>query len=156
MELSSSFRQGGFSGYANLAISKAMAKGVETGQFNFDPDEIAYIAQNWVHLDHDQLYAASAGASYKWHATTFTADLLYGSGLRRGFANTEHLPGYTNVNAGVVQAFEVAGFGKFEARLSIVNLFDRTYELRDGTGVGVGAPQYGARRAVYGGLTKSF
>ncbi len=31
-------------------------------------------------------------------------------------------------------------------RLDVVNLFDRIYLLRDGSGVGVGAPQYGAWR----------
>ena len=43
-----------------------------------------------------------------------------------------------------------------EARLSVINLFDKTYQLRDGSGIGVGAPQFGQRRAFYAGLTKSF
>ena len=156
VELTGSYKQGGFSAYGNLSISKAMAKGVETGQFNFDPDELAYIAQNWVHLDHDQKLAGSGGVSYKWHATTLSADLLYGSGLRRGFANTEHLPSYTTVNLGILQSLTIPGFGELGGRLAVVNLFDKTYELRDGTGIGVGAPQFGPRRALYGGLTKTF
>jgi len=156
VELTGSYKQGGFSAYGNLSISKAMAKGVETGQFNFDPDELAYIAQNWVHLDHDQKLAGSGGVSYKLHATTLSADLLYGSGLRRGFANTEHLPSYTTVNLGILQSLTIPGFGELGGRLAVVNLFDKTYELRDGTGIGVGAPQFGPRRALYGGLTKTF
>jgi outer membrane receptor protein involved in Fe transport len=156
VELTASYKRGGFSSYANVGISSAKAKGVETGQFNFDPDELDYISNNWVHLDHDQLVAASAGVSHKWGATTLSADLLYGSGLRRGFANTEHLPGYTNVNLGATQELHVPGIGKFEGRLVVVNLFDKTYELRDGTGIGVGAPQFGARRAFYAGITKVF
>lgn len=43
-----------------------------------------------------------------------------------------------------------------EARLSVLNLFDKVYQLRDGSGIGVGAPQYGQRRTVYVSLTKSF
>ncbi|HLX22265.1 MAG TPA: TonB-dependent receptor, partial [Usitatibacter sp.] len=156
VEFSGTFKQGGFTAYGNVSVSKAMARGVETGQFNFEQDELDYIAANWVHLDHDQLVAGSAGASYKWRDTTLTADLLYGSGLRRGFANTEHLPGYTNVNLGLVQSLVLPGLGKLEGRLVLVNLFDRTYELRDGTGIGVGAPQFGPRRALYGGVTKTF
>ncbi len=156
VELSASYKQGGFSAYGNLAASSAKAKGVETGQFNFDPDELAFIAQNWVHLDHDQLLAGSAGTSYNWHSTTLSADLLYGSGLRRGFANSEHLPGYTTMNLGLVQALDMPGVGKIEGRLVVVNLFDKIYELRDGTGIGVGAPQFGPRRAFYAGITKSF
>ncbi|HEX4779574.1 MAG TPA: TonB-dependent receptor [Usitatibacter sp.] len=156
VELTASYKRGGFSSYANVGISSAKAKGVETGQFNFDPDELDYISNNWVHLDHDQLVAASAGVSHKWGATTLSADLLYGSGLRRGFANTEHLPGYTNVNLGATQEIRGPGIGKLEVRLVVVNLFDKTYELRDGTGIGVGAPQFGARRAFYAGITKVF
>jgi outer membrane receptor protein involved in Fe transport len=38
----------------------------------------------------------------------------------------------------------------------MVNLFDKTYLLRDGSGVGVGAPQYGARRTLYVGLSTRF
>jgi outer membrane receptor protein involved in Fe transport len=46
--------------------------------------------------------------------------------------------------------------GKFNARFTIINLFDRSYEIRDGTGVGVGAPQFGPRRAYYFALEKVF
>ncbi len=85
-----------------------------------------------------------------------SVDGLYGSGLRKGFANSEHLPGYTHVNLGLVQALDFPRFGKIEGRLAVVNLFDRTYQLRDGSGIGVGAPQFGPRRAFYAGVTKSF
>ena len=74
-----------------------------------------------------------------------------------GFANTEHLPSYTTVNVAAAKNFDLgAGFGKLDARIALVNLFDRVYQLRDGSGIGVGAPQYGARRAVYLGMTKPF
>ncbi|SDD99672.1 TonB-dependent receptor domain-containing protein [Belnapia rosea] len=32
----------------------------------------------------------------------------------------------------------------------------RDYQLRDGTGIGLGAPQYGMRRGVFAGLSRSF
>jgi outer membrane receptor protein involved in Fe transport len=38
----------------------------------------------------------------------------------------------------------------------VINAFDRSYPLRDGTGIGVGAPQYGARRTLYVGVSKAF
>jgi hypothetical protein len=41
-------------------------------------------------------------------------------------------------------------------RADIVNLFDRVYLLRDGTGIGVGAPHYGNRRGFYCGLGLDF
>ena len=46
--------------------------------------------------------------------------------------------------------------GSVEGRLAMLNVFDKTYLLRDGSGVGVGAPQYGARRTLYAGLSTSF
>ena len=42
--------------------------------------------------------------------------------------------------------------GWVEARLDCVNLFDHTYLIRDGSGIGVGAAQYGPRRAVFAGI----
>jgi len=158
LELSANYKGPAWAAYGNLAFSRAMAKQIETGQFNFDADELAYINNNWVHLDHDQQVTASAGISYRFaDTTTLSGDALYGSGLRNDFANTGHLPSYTQVNAAVSRSFDLgAGFGKIDARLSMLNVFDRVYELRDGSGIGVGAPQYGPRRTVFVGFSKNF
>jgi outer membrane receptor protein involved in Fe transport len=158
LELSASYKDAALSGYVNLAASRAMGKTVETGQFNFEQDELDTIASNWVHLDHDQTLTASAGLSYRWPSSlTLSSDALFGSGLRRGFANSEHLPSTTQVNVAATQTFDFgAAFGKIEGRLAVLNLFDRVLELRDGSGIGVGAPQFATRRAFYLGLSKSF
>ena len=157
IELSVNYDNGPLSAYFNLAQSRAMGKGVISGQFNFDEDELDYIGTHWVHLDHDQKLAASGGASYAIGADTRVgADFLYGSGLRRGFANTASLPSYFQLNLSLEHGFRLPGFGKLDARLVLINALDRVYELRDGSGIGVGAPQYGPRRGVYLGLGKSF
>lgn len=156
LELSASYRHEKLSLYANAAISRAEGRNIVTGQFNFDPAELAYIQNRWVRLDHDQKFTGSAGASYRWGATRAGADLLYGSGLRRGFANSEHLPSYTQVNLSASRTFNIDGFGKVDARLAVLNVFDRVYQLRDGTGIGVGAPQFGPRRGFYLGATRHF
>ena len=157
LELSASYKDRQLSAYANLGFTAARGKGIETGQFNFEADELAYIQNHWVHLDHEQKLAASAGVSYRFgDSTVLGADVLYGSGLRSGFANTEHLPGYVQVNAAVSRSFETRGLGKFDVRVSAINLFDRSYELRDGSGIGVGAPQYAPRRTLYLSLSKPF
>jgi outer membrane receptor protein involved in Fe transport len=83
-------------------------------------------------------------------------DAIYGSGLRRGFANTEKLPPYTTVNLALTHRFDTPQLGKLDVRAAVLNVFDRTYELRDGTGIGVGAPQFGPRRAYYAGVSKPF
>lgn len=156
LEFTSSYKQGNVSGYLNVAYSRAQGKNIESAQFNFGPDELAYIANNWVYLDHDQRITASFGGAYTLGRTTFSADGIVGSGLRRGFANTDRLPWYAQVNLGVLEHFEEPIVGKFDARVSLVNTFGRVYQLRDGSGIGVGAPQFGPRRAIYAGLTKHF
>ena len=46
--------------------------------------------------------------------------------------------------------------GNVDVRVAAINVTDRVYELRDGSGIGVGAPQFGARRGFYLGLQKDF
>lgn len=156
VELTSNYHDEHFSAYMNLAYSHAQGEGIDSAQFNFGADELAFIANHWVNLDHDQSFTGSAGASYTWNRTTVTTDMLFGSGLRAGFANTEHLPFYAQVNLGLVQKFKEPYIGPFTARLAVLNLFNRVYELRDGSGIGVGAPQFGPQRAFYAGLSKQF
>jgi outer membrane receptor for ferrienterochelin and colicins len=106
----------------------------------------------------------SGGASYSWGGTRVSGDLLVGSGLRRdliepdgsSIPNGAHLPYYRQVNAGVSHAFDRQGIDGLTARLDVINVFDTKYEIRDGTGVGVGAPQYGPRRGFFVGVSKTF
>ena len=69
--------------------------------------------------------------------------------------NGAHLPYYTQVNMGVTHDFELHGSGDWTARFGIINVFDEVYEIRNGTGVGVGAPQFGPRRGFCVGLAKA-
>ena len=57
---------------------------------------------------------------------------------------------------GVAREIQASWPGKLGIRLSIVNLCDKSYKIRDGTGVGVGAPQFGPHRSVYGTLSATF
>ena len=156
IEFSTTYREKNVTAYANVSLSRARARTVATGQFNFDDNELAYIASHWVHLDHEQTLSGSAGAAYQWGATRLSTDLVYGSGLRRGFANIEHLPSYVQVNFGLARSFELGPLGTVDGRLTAINLFDRSYAIRDGSGIGVGAPQYGPRRGFFVGMTKNF
>ena len=60
------------------------------------------------------------------------------------------------VNLGLERTFRLKGTRELRLRLDAVNLLDQVYELRDGSGIGVGAPQFGQRRGLYGGLTLAF
>lgn len=157
IELSANYDNGPWSGYFNLAQSRAMGRGIISGQYNFDEDALDYIDTHWVHLDHDQKLQASGGFGYALGpATRIGGDFVFGSGLRRDFANTASLPSYFQLNLGVTHASRLPGIGKLETRLAIINALDRAYELRDGSGIGVGAPQFGPRRGFFVGISRDF
>lgn len=156
IEISSSYEMQGFSSYLNVAYSRALGNDVVSGQYNFEADELAYISDHYIHLDHDQTWSSSGGLSYNLSGTRFGMDYIFGSGLRQGFANTQSLPSYAEFDASVTRNFKASGIGDVDVRFAIVNLTDRVYEIRSGTGVGVGAPQFGPRRSFYVGLTKTF
>lgn len=136
---------------------RAAGKDIVSSQFQFSPDDLAYIAGHYIPLDHEQLVTLSAGAAYKWKGFTFSGDLLFGTGLRRDgmTPNGDHVPAYTQVNLGVSRTFTIDDAGALTARFDVINLFDEKYEIRDGTGVGVGVPQFGPRRGLFAGLSKA-
>jgi outer membrane receptor protein involved in Fe transport len=156
VELTANYTHDGFTAYANVASSRAEGKEVVTGQYNFEQDELDYIATHWVHLDHDQRLTSSGGLSYLWNGTRFGADYLYGSGLRADFANTAHLPQYWQLNASVDRKFSLTHPDDLDVGLALINVTDRVYLLRDGSGIGVGAPQYGPRRGVFVSASYAF
>ncbi len=160
VELSASYARGPLNAYANLAYARNQGRDIISSQFNFDPADLAYIATHYIYLDHDQTLTGSAGVSYLWRGMRLGADLIYGSGLRAtgpdGIPNGDHLSDYVQVNLSLSHKFEAAPLGPLEVRVDVTNAFDHLYEIRDGTGVGVGAPQFGPRRGVFAGLTKSF
>ena len=158
-ELSVDYSNGPVTAYFNFAFNRAMGKDVVTSQYNFAPDELAYIADHWIHLDHDQKLTSSGGINYAFaDGTKVGADYLFGSGLRKDgeVPNGLSMPYYFQLNLDVSHDFDFSGFGKLHTQLALVNALDRSYELRDGTGVGVGAPQFGPRRGVYLSLSKEF
>jgi outer membrane receptor protein involved in Fe transport len=170
VEFAANYTAGPLTAYLNLAAQSAKGKDIDSAQFNFATEDLAYIANNYIHLDHEQQQTASGGLSYLWNDTRLSADFLVGSGLRAdlelppgvttpyggtGIPNGEHLPFYTQVNFGSTHVFHLNGAGTLTARFDVINVFDKEYQIRNGTGVGVGAPQYGPRRGFFFGLSKS-
>jgi outer membrane receptor for ferrienterochelin and colicins len=162
-ELTGNFTDEAFSAYLNLAYQSAKGKGIDSAQFNFSQAELNYIAANYIHLDHEQQVTASGGVSYLWLGTRYSADFLLGSGLRSdeilpdgdSIPNGAHLPYYTQINLGMSHIFHLGDAGTLTARFDVINALDKIYEIRNGTGVGVGAPQFGPRRGFFVGLSKS-
>jgi outer membrane receptor protein involved in Fe transport len=172
LELTLSYVSGPLSTYANLSHTRATGKDWTTSQFSFSQAQLDYVASHSIFLDHDEDYSVSAGASYLWYGTRFGGDMIFGSGLRAdknltvpvtepdgsvltAIPNGEELPSYIQVNLALSHKFAMAG-GPLELRFDVINLFDEVYQIRNGTGVGVFAPQYGPRRGLFVGATKEF
>jgi outer membrane receptor protein involved in Fe transport len=138
IELKAKYQVANFRAYANLAWAQQMATKVVSNQFLFAPDELAYIANHYIYTDHAQTWTGSAGVSYLWNGTRFSTDMIYGSGLRSGFANTDHLPMYTQLNAGISHEFKWdTGMKPTTLRFDVLNVFDEVHEIRDGSGIGM-------------------
>ena len=158
------FNYEGFSCFGNVAWSRGQGRELTSGEFLFSAADAAFLRDHWTALDHDQRITASAGAAYGWNHTRFFVDALYGSGLRRdlelpggaSIPNGATVPQYATVNLGVEQRVPLAQKRELRLRVETVNLADATYVLRDGTGIGVNAAQYGARFGVFGSASLHF
>jgi outer membrane receptor for ferrienterochelin and colicins len=169
LEATGSYTHGGFNAYANLAFSVAQGEDWNSAQFLFDPSDLAYVANHWIYLDHDQTLSGTCGVSYTLKESEKTStraylDLIYGSGLRQdataadgsNVPNGATVPEYYSINVGVEQSFNLSKDKILKARLDVVNLTDDIYELRSGTGVGVNAAQYGERLGFFGSVSLTF
>ncbi len=150
---SATYNWGNLSLWANFTYEVAQANDVVTGQFNFSPQELSYIAGHYVYLDHQQFYTASGGATYRWRNYLFSMSGLYGSGLRAGFANTVELPQNWEIDLSAQRSWRLPEVGEVQGRVVLINVFDNVNELRNGTGIGIFLPAYGPRRAIYTGIT---
>ncbi len=177
-EYTVSYANGPFTAYVNYTHERAQGKIIDSSQFNFAAADLAYIARNYIYLDHDQTYTSSAGSSYLIRpgalgdsavanalaGTRAGFDLLYGSGLRADqtladgstVPNGSHVPTYITVNLTASHHFELPLAGAVDVRFDVINVGDKEYQIRNGTGVGVGAPQFGASRGFFGGVSKTF
>ncbi|MGB6539273.1 MAG: TonB-dependent receptor [Xanthobacteraceae bacterium] len=139
-----------------------------------------YVDTHWIYTDHTQIVTGSAGALYQfcgrpayagetfglpgadwtaasWCGIRLSANMIYGSGLRSGDANTSTVPAYSQFNLGIAREFLLPNDPMpMTVRFDIINLFDTDYLIRGGTGIGVFAPQYGPRRGFFAGVSKKF
>jgi hypothetical protein len=173
VEFTTSYATNGFIAYGNVAYSIAQGEDWDTAQFLFAQEDVNYVKNHWIYLDHDQTYSSTAGLSYRFKESSRSSTLAYmdivaGSGLRQNgggledgpgsnpISNGASVPAYYSLNIGVEQSFRVTGKQVLKARLDVVNLTDNTYELRSPSGVGVNAAQYGERRGLFGSLSYAF
>ena len=160
IEFKANYNVGNLRAYGNIAIARQKGTNIVSNQFLIDPDDLAYIVNHYIFTDHSQTVTASAGISYLlWQQTRFSADMIYRSGLRTdapGVPNGAHVPGYAQINVGMSHEFAWGVAKPATVRFDIINFFDKVYEIRDGSGIGVFAPQFGPRREFLVGLSQKF
>jgi outer membrane receptor protein involved in Fe transport len=156
------YKNGNFNAYGNFSYNITRGVDVISNQYLIDAQDYNYLLAHWHYTDDMQRMTGSAGVSYRWRDTLFSASMVYGSGLRTGDLedngvppNSLHTTPYAVVNAGIAQDIKWSPDAKpLTVRFDIVNLFDQVYELRTGSGIGEFAPQYGARRGFYAGISQ--
>jgi opacity protein-like surface antigen/outer membrane receptor protein involved in Fe transport len=166
-ELTLRFRYGGFSADTSWAYALQHATQIVSNQTLFTPDDLAYIQTHWIYTDHAQWLTGSGRVAYRWSdtstwldGTTASATFIYGSGLRATpvgvvCPNCGQLPSYWQFNTGLSHEFANGWNGlPVTVRFDVVNVGDYIYQIRNGTGVGVFASQYGPRRAYYFGISQ--
>jgi outer membrane receptor protein involved in Fe transport len=150
---------GAFAAYGNYSYVQTWVRDIDSVENEFPNNELAYLITNYMQLDHQGRFTGSGGVSYDLLKNLRAyADFLYGSGLRAGFANMDELSPYCPVNLGLQYTWNMhaAGIRQLRFRFDCLNALDESYELRNGTGVGIAAPAYGPRRAFYAGITAAF
>ncbi len=157
LELKLKYAANGMLVYGNLAYARQVATQFVSNQYLLGYDDYIYALTHYIPTDHSQTLTTSAGVSYPvWDNTKASMDMIYGSGLRDGDHNLMHLPGYTQFNLGLSHEFVLPDWKPFTLRFDVVNLFDHIYELRNGTGIGTFAPQWGPRRGFFIGYSQKF
>jgi opacity protein-like surface antigen len=169
VEMFGRFRWGNFTAATSWAWAVQHANNIVSNQTLFNPDDLAYIQTHWIYTEQDQTWTGSGRLSYKWtdthsllDGTTAGATVIFGSGLRTDPSdgsicpNCLHLPSYWQVNVGLSHEFAGAGWNGLPVtvRFDVVNVTDNVYQIRNGSGIGVFAAQYGPRRGYYMGISQ--
>ena len=158
-EFSTTYRKGRLSAHGSYSFVQTSAQDIDSVEFEFPADELAYIASHPIQLDHQGRFTGSGGFSYAVSdATRIHSDFLYGNGLRAGFANLQKLPAYGTVNVGAEHVFRLSRgpVRRLKLRIDCLNILNANYEIRNGSGLGIAAPAYGPRRAFYGGISVDY
>ena len=140
--------------YFNYAYARQKATNVVSNQFLFNNSTLLsdlggqtvfqYIATHWVFTDHAQIQTASAGASFRFCGRMAETYEAWSSWCGTGIS----------ADAGISRQFSMPDGKPVTLRFDVVNLLDTIYELRNGTGIGLFAPQFGPRRGFFFGISK--
>lgn len=132
------------SAFGNVSYGFAEGRGISSAKYLFSADDLA--VTGWQTLDHAQTLTGNAGATVRDGRYSITAIAQYGSGLRTGPANDQHVPGHLVADLSQQYTFVTGGY-PVRVGIDILNLFDAHYAFRIANGF-VGS-SYGAPRTVF-------
>ena len=130
--------------FANGAYGRAEGQGIASAKYLFNPADLANTG--WQTLDHAQTVTANAGATIRDHRFSVTSLAAYGSGLRTGPSNTDHVPGHLSVDVSTSYTFVPRGY-PVRLGIDVANVFDAHYAYRIANGF-VGS-SYAPPRTVF-------
>ena len=79
-----------------------------------------------------------------------------GTGCAEALPIPKRTTPYETFNVSLSRRIKITAKTALNIRFDVVNILDTIYELRDGSGIGVGAPQFGQRRGFYGTVAYEF
>jgi TonB dependent receptor/Carboxypeptidase regulatory-like domain/TonB-dependent Receptor Plug Domain len=139
------------SGFANASYGVAQGQGIASAKFLFDATALANTG--WQSLDHAQTLTANAGATVRDGRFVVSGLVAYGSGLRTGPSNNEHVPGHVRGDVSMNYTFSPHAY-PIKVGIDVINVADDHYAYRIGNGF-VGS-SYGAPRSVFFTLSLPF
>jgi outer membrane receptor protein involved in Fe transport len=161
VEVLLSYEVGNWSFYGNFAASKALGKGITSHSLISTPTSLPSspaITSISITIRPTRIRLASNTGCRR--PAPFSPPTLPPAAARAtnpgGTPNGNSLPSYQQVNLSVVQPIETGMYKGLELRFDLINVFDQVYQIRNGSGVGVGNPQFGLRRTFLAGLTQRF
>lgn len=134
--------------FGNASLGFAQGRGIASAKFLFSPSDLANTS--WQTLDHAQTWTANAGATIHDRDFQLSGVLAYGSGLRTGPDNDQHVPGHVTVDVSMRHTFRTHHY-PIGVGVDIINLANEHYAYRIANGF-VGS-SYGAPRSVYVSLS---
>ena len=140
----------------NVAWGQCKGYGLQSGHFLLHEHELDDIqSSGGVFCDHSQTITSSAVATYRpFPHTTVTAQMLYGSGLRRtppgAKTNSDHADSHTTYNLSLAHVLPLAKKQKLLLAVDVVNLFDQHEFLNVGEqSIGLGVSHANMPRSVF-------
>ena len=156
VEFSATWSDGPLSAWGNLAIAKLDGRQIVGGQASFTAAQLAAAAGHDIAGNSDQRIAGSAGLAWRTGPLRLSGDIAFGSGLPRSGAldapNSASLPAWSTVNLAAVYRVQGLGHRPLDIRLDVLNAFDQSQKLQDGTSLMGGTALWRPRRGIFVGL----